>query len=100
GRLNDRQVPENAALASAVLVSLILFAVRFVTNALDFTLDLTASLALAPYAFASAYAVKIAWQGDGHPHAASGQRRRELAVALLSTAYTLFLIWAAGYRLL
>ena len=41
------------------------FAVQFAENALDFTLDLTAALALAPFALASAYAVKIAGSGTG-----------------------------------
>jgi len=75
----------------------VLFAVQFVRNALDFTLDLTAALALAPFALTSAYAVKIAWQRDGYGGTSPGRRARELAIAVISTIYTLFLIWAAGY---
>jgi arginine:ornithine antiporter/lysine permease len=99
-KLNDHEVPENAVFWTSVLVSLILFAVQFVGNALDFTLDLTAALALAPFAFASGYALKIAWQGDGYGGIAEGTRRRELVIAAISTVYTLFLIWAAGYTFL
>ncbi|MFE5670194.1 basic amino acid/polyamine antiporter [Agromyces sp. NPDC056523] len=96
-KLNARDVPENAVLWTSILVSAILFAVQFVGNALDFTLDLTAALALAPYALASAYAVKIAVQRDGYIDTEPGRRNRELVVAAISTAYTLFLMWAAGY---
>jgi arginine:ornithine antiporter/lysine permease len=96
-KLNARDVPEQAVLWTSILVTLILFAVQFVGNALDFTLDLTAALALAPYALASAYAVKIAVQRDGYAGTESTRRNRELVVAAISTLYTLFLVWAAGY---
>src|SRR6478735_11140546 len=98
-RLNSQDVPEFAVFWSAVMVTLILFAIQFVPNALDFTLDLTAALALAPFALASAYALKIAWQRDGYDNAAD-KRSRELVIAAISTVYTLFLIWAAGYLFL
>jgi arginine:ornithine antiporter/lysine permease len=96
-KLNSEGVPENAVFWSSVMVTVILFAVQFVDNALDFTLDLTAVLALAPFALASAYAVKIAWQRDGYAKTSARQRKRELTIAILSTGYTLFLLWAAGY---
>ncbi|WP_402377196.1 basic amino acid/polyamine antiporter [Isoptericola rhizosphaerae] len=96
-RLNAREVPQNAVLWTSIFVTLILFAVQFVSDALDFTLDLTAALALAPFALASAYAVKIALRRDGYGNVSEGLRTRELVVAIISTVYTLFLIWAAGY---
>lgn len=99
-RLNSQEVPEHAVFWTSVLVSVILFAVQFAQNALDFTLDLTAALSLAPFALASAYALKIAWQRDGYENVSSGGRTWDLAVAAVSTVYTLFLIWAAGYTFL
>jgi arginine:ornithine antiporter/lysine permease len=99
-KLNGEDVPETAVFWSAVMVTLILFAIQFVPNALDFTLDLTAALALAPFALASAYALKIAWQRDGYDTESSDKRTRELVIAAISTVYTLFLIWAAGYLFL
>ncbi|MGR2752513.1 basic amino acid/polyamine antiporter [Agromyces arachidis] len=95
--LNAREVPERAVLWTSILVTVILFLVQFVSDALDFTLDLTAALSLTPYALASAYAVKIAVQRDGYADVAPGRRTRELVIAVISTAYTLFLIWAAGF---
>jgi arginine:ornithine antiporter/lysine permease len=99
-KLNSQQVPDNAVFWSSVGVTAVLLAVQFVDNALDFTLDLTAALALAPFALASGYAVKIAWQRDGYDDRSSGDRTRELVIAVISTVYTLFLIWAAGYTFL
>ncbi len=96
-RTNGRGVPTNAVLWTSILVTAILFAVQFVRNALDFTLDLTAALALAPFALASAYALKIALRRDGYDGVLERTRRRETVIAVVSTAYTLFLIWAAGY---
>ena len=99
-RLNSEDVPEFAVFWSAIMVTVILFAIQFVPNALDFTLDLTAALALAPFALASAYALKIAWLRDGYDGASADKRTRELVIAAISTVYTLFLIWAAGYLFL
>lgn len=96
-KLNSQQVPEFAVFWTSVMVSVILFLIQFVANALDFTLDLTAALALAPFALASAYALKIALRRDGYDNVSSGRRTRDLVVAAISTVYTLFLIWAAGY---
>lgn len=96
-RTNAHGVPQNAVLWTSILVTAILFAVQFVGNALDFTLDLTASLALAPFALVSAYAVKIALRRDGYQAVAPRTRVVELTVAVISTVYTVFLIWAAGY---
>jgi arginine:ornithine antiporter/lysine permease len=66
----------------------------FAADALDFMLDLTAALSLIPYLFAAAYALKLTATGetyeDGHPRAA------DMIVAALATAYTVFLIYAAG----
>src|SRR5699024_1022695 len=45
-RLNKHDVPESAVLWTSIFVTVILFAVQFVAEALDFTLDLTAALAL------------------------------------------------------
>ncbi len=99
-RLNSHEVPENAVFWTSILVTAILFCVQFAENALDFTLDLTAALSLAPFALASAYALKIAWLRDGYEVTSSGTRNRELAIAVVSTVYTLFLMWAAGYTFL
>jgi arginine:ornithine antiporter/lysine permease len=96
-RLNLHGMPQHAVMWTSVFVTVILFAVQFVDNALDFTLDLTAALALVPFALASGYALKIAVRRTGYDDVAPRTRHRELVVATVSTGYTLFLLWAAGY---
>lgn len=96
-RLNSQDVPETAVFWTSIFITVILLLVQFVDNALDFTLDLTAALALMPFALSSAYAVKIAWQRDGYDGVPESTQKRELVVAIISTIYTLFLLWAAGY---
>ena len=93
-------VPEHAVFWSAVFVSAS-FAVQFAENALDFTPRLDPPrLRSRRSRSRSAYAVKIAWQRDGYDNTSSGGRTRDLVIAVVSTVYTLFLIWAAGYTFL
>lgn len=96
-RLNRHDVPSNAVLWTSIFVTAILFAVQFLENALDFTLDLTAALSLTPYALASGYALKIAIRRDGYDRAGPDRRNRDLVIAAISTLYALFLVWSAGY---
>lgn len=95
-QLNSRDVPQKAVFWTSILATAILFAVQFVDNALDFTLHLTAALALIPFALASAYALKIAFKRDGY-EPTDRRRSGELVIALIATIYTHFLLWAAGY---
>ena len=80
---------------AAGLISLLLVALLFAADALDFMLDLTAALSLIPYLFAAAYALKLTatreTYGDGKSLVGDMVDRRGLA-----TVYTLFLIYAAG----
>ena len=46
---------------------------------------------------ASAYALKIAIRRDGYLDTEPSRRTREFVIAAISTLYTLFLMWAAGY---
>lgn len=99
-RTTRRGVPANAVLWTSVMVTVILFAVQFVDDALDFSLDLTAALALAPLTLASAYALRIALRREGYDGISRRARNADIAVAAVSTVYTMFLLWAAGYEFL
>ena len=98
-RVSPAGVPSAALVLTTVMIQVILVAVMFVSNALDFALDLTAALSLIPYLFVAAYAVKLAWTRETYsPDDAS--RRRDIVVAALATVYTVFLIFAAGPKFL
>jgi arginine:ornithine antiporter/lysine permease len=81
---------------TSIAVQLLLVATFLVTDALNFMLDLCASLALLPYFLAAAYALKISLTGEGYGEDEQRKRRREAIVAGAATVYTLFLFVAAG----
>ncbi|MCV7298479.1 amino acid permease [Mycobacterium barrassiae] len=93
-RTNSHDAPVNALVMAAGLTSLLLVALLFAANALDFMLDLTAALSLIPYLLAAAYALKLTatreTYGDGKSLVP------DMVVAALATVYTLFLLYAAG----
>ncbi len=93
-RTNSHDAPVNALVMAAGLTSLLLIALLFAANALDFMLDLTAALSLIPYLLAAAYALKLTatreTYGDGKSLVP------DMVVAALATVYTLFLLYAAG----
>jgi arginine:ornithine antiporter/lysine permease len=93
-RTNSHGAPTTALIMAAGLISLLLIALLFAADALDFMLDLTAALSLIPYLLAAAYALKLTvireTYGDGKSLVP------DMIVAAVATAYTLFLIYAAG----
>jgi arginine:ornithine antiporter/lysine permease len=93
-RTNRHGAPKPALIMAAGLISLLLIALLFASDALDFMLDLTAALSLIPYLLAAAYALKLTatreTYADGQP------RMKDMLIAAVATAYTLFLISAAG----
>jgi arginine:ornithine antiporter/lysine permease len=63
-------------------------------DALDFMLDLTAALSLIPYLLAAAYSLKLAATRETYT---DGEARiKDMVIAAVATAYTVFLIYAAG----
>ena len=92
-RTNRHGAPMPALVMAAGLISLLLIALLFAGDALDFMLDLTAALSLIPYLLAAAYALKLAAnRGTTGAKAHVG----DMVIAAVATVYTLFLIYAAG----
>jgi arginine:ornithine antiporter/lysine permease len=93
-RTNRHDAPMPALVMAAGLISLLLVALLFAGDALDFMLDLTAALSLIPYLLAAVYALKLTatreTYGDGKSLVA------DMVIAAVATVYTLFLIYAAG----
>jgi arginine:ornithine antiporter / lysine permease len=88
-------VPSAALLMSTLLVQVMLVVLLFASNALDLALDLTAALALIPYLLAAGYALKLAVTRETYDDDPAG-RGRDLVIGALATAYTAFLLYAAG----
>ena len=93
-RTNSHGAPVTALVMAAGLTSLLLVALLFAADALDFMLDLTAALSLIPYLLAAAYAVKLTATRETYDDGKS--LVPDMIVAGLATVYTLFLIYAAG----
>jgi arginine:ornithine antiporter/lysine permease len=78
-RTNIHGARVSALIMAAGLISLLLVALLFAADALDFMLDLTAALSLIPYLLVA---------GKSYVP--------DVAIATVATVYTLFLVYAAG----
>ncbi|MCV7281870.1 amino acid permease [Mycolicibacterium flavescens] len=93
-RTNRHDAPVAALVMAAGLTTLLLVALLFAADALDFMLDLTAALSLIPYLLAAAYALKLTLTRETYE-----DRRAlgaDMAISAVATLYTLFLVYAAG----
>lgn len=91
---NANGAPVTALVMAAGLVQLLLVLLLFISEALDFMLDLTAALSLIPYLLAAGYALKLTITRETY-----SDRRSlvpDMVIAALATIYTLFLVYAAG----
>ena len=93
-RTNNHGAPVAALVMAGGLISLLLVALLFAADALDFMLDLTAALSLIPYLLAAAYALKLTATRETYGNGKS--LVPDMVIAGLATVYTLFLIYAAG----
>lgn len=94
-KVNAKGTPSAALAMVSLYVQGLLILLLFVSNALDFVLDLTAALAVIPYLLAAAYSLKLTVRRDTY----GGQdraRRNDTAIAILALVYTAFLVYAAG----
>ena len=82
-RTNRHDAPLPALVMAAGLISLLLVALLFASDALDFMLDLTAALSLIPYLLAAAYALKLT--ATRETTAKSSRSSADMVVAALAT---------------
>jgi arginine:ornithine antiporter/lysine permease len=100
GTENENGTPIAALVVSSLAVQSLLALTLVLTDALNFMLDLCASLALLPYFLAAAYALKLGLTGETYDDVPTRTRRNQTIVAGAATAYTLFLFDAAGLKFL
>jgi arginine:ornithine antiporter/lysine permease len=84
-RATGDDVPVNALILSTALSQFFLVVTLFSDNAFNLALDLTSALTLIPFLLAAAFALRLA-------------RGKYIAIAGLATAYTIFLLFAAGLK--
>lgn len=96
-RSTAEDVPVPALLMTTALSQIVLVVTYFSDDAFNFALDLTSALTLIPFLLAALYAVKVGRNREGYAPA-DPALKRELAFALLASAYTAFLLFAAGIK--
>jgi arginine:ornithine antiporter / lysine permease len=94
-RVNRSDAPSASLLMTTVLIQIMLFVTLASENAFDFALNMTSALSLIPFVLAAGYALKLAVTKETYVEQPAG-RTREMVVAALATAYTVFLLYAAG----
>ncbi|WP_205324567.1 basic amino acid/polyamine antiporter [Glycomyces sp. YM15] len=93
-RATKADVPVPALVLTTALSQVVLVVTYFSDDAFNFALDLTSALTLIPFLLAALFAVKVG-TGRGGPRRGTPT---ELTVAVLASAYTLFLLFAAGLK--
>lgn len=96
-RTNRRDAPVAAVVLTTLLIQVMLLVTMASENAFDLTLNMTSALTLIPFVLAAGYAFRLVITRetyDTHPEG----RRRDLCIAVAATAYTIFLLYAAGLR--
>jgi arginine:ornithine antiporter/lysine permease len=96
---NANHVPANALWLSNGLIQLFLIITLFNASTYLSLLYLATSMILVPYFWSSAYAVLLAVRGETYEKAA-GERNKDLLIALISTLYAVWLVYAAGIQYL
>ncbi|HTY18512.1 MAG TPA: basic amino acid/polyamine antiporter [Myxococcota bacterium] len=98
-RENANEVPSSALLMSTLLVQLVLLATLFSDDAFTFALSLCSHLSLIPYFLSAAFALKLVWTRETYERD-SGDLLKDLLIAILATVYTIFLLFAGGWKFL
>lgn len=98
-RLNRHQAPVSALLLSTCLAQGVLVLTFFSDDAFDFALDMSAVMVLVPFFLSALYALKLRLTGETYASDPRKVRRSDLVIAALATAYTAFLLIAAGPHL-
>ena len=96
---NENQVPSRALLMSTILVQVVLVATLFSDDAFTLALSLCSHLSLLPYLLAAAFLWKLVRSRETYEQDASALGWDRI-IAMLATAYTVFLVFAAGMKFL
>ena len=95
GRVDANDTPTASLLMSTVLVQVMLVVTLFSGDAFNFALDLTSALTLIPFMLAALYALTLTVTRETYDSEPRGWGR-ELAISVVASIYTVFLLVAAG----
>jgi arginine:ornithine antiporter / lysine permease len=96
-RENRNKVPVIALWATNIVVQLLVLSTYFSNDAFGLMLNLTSSVNLIPYALVAAYGFMVARRGETY-QVRPEERRRDVAIAFIALAYTVFMMYAGGLK--
>lgn len=96
-RENPNKVPANALWLTNIVVQVIVISTYWSRDAFALMLNLTSSISLIPFILVAGYGLKLARSGDSYD-VRPDERRRDLAIAVVATLYTIFMLYAAGLK--
>jgi arginine:ornithine antiporter / lysine permease len=94
---NENKVPSTALWLTNIIVQLIVISTYWSQDAFSLMINMTSSMTLIPYLLVAAYGFLIARRGETY-EVGPGERSRDLVIAGLAAAYTLFMILAGGMK--
>jgi arginine:ornithine antiporter/lysine permease len=99
GTENQNKVPAAALWLTNIVVQLFVISTYWSQDAFTLMLNLTSVMALIPFFLVALYGFLLARRGETYDTRPEG-RTAELVFAGIATIYTLFLIYAAGFKFL
>jgi arginine:ornithine antiporter / lysine permease len=96
-RTNENGVPHVALWVTSIIIQIIVITTYWSRDAFALMLNLTSATTLIPYLFVAAYGLMIAQRGETY-EVRPEERSRDLILAALAVAYTLFMIYAGGLK--
>jgi arginine:ornithine antiporter/lysine permease len=96
-RVNENNVPVVALWVTSIIIQLIVITTYWSRDAFALMLNLTSATTLIPYFFVAAYGLMIARRGETYD-VRPDERKRDLIIATIAVAYTLFMIYAGGLK--
>ena len=96
-KLNKNGTPVTAMWATSIVIQLIVISTYWSTDAFSLMLNLTSATTLIPYLFVAAYGLMIARRGETYD-VRPEERRRDVTIGTLAVGYTLFMIYASGFK--
>ena len=94
-KVNQNNVPVVAMWWTSIIIQIIVITTYWSNDAFALMLNLTSATTLIPYLFVAVYGLMIARRGETYDLRPE-ERQRDLILAAIAVAYTLFMIYAGG----
>jgi arginine:ornithine antiporter/lysine permease len=94
---NKNKVPVVALWATNIVVQLIVITTYWSRDAFTLMLNLTSAMSLIPFLLVAGYGLQLTKRGETYD-VGPQQRNRDLAIAIIATIYTAFLLYAGGMK--